>query len=204
MGENRESSEAKHERKKRELLLWCLKEPTASATELRSKIGVSESTMARLVRELDTENALQRRWVVNLDKLGWKHKYRIDVKINPRELRDNNTDIIKAGGRWKTNNPQEMLAHHIMDQCSPRADQLLPPPVIVENVSILLGDPADLSVVVRVNDPELLYPFITTDLREIEGVENTSTCTEAWAAARVREEVKASESGAAGNPPLED
>ena len=154
--------------------------PKETVQKVADHIGLSVAQTTREMEELAISGALTRKVVVNLNKLGLRHKYRIDVRLNPRELQEN-ADVAAAGAKWKTANPQEMLAHYLWDEYS--QDNARNPELIFENATILLGDPADLSLTIRVRDPRKLYEFITTKLRSVLGIENTSTCTEAWAAA---------------------
>jgi len=61
--------------------------------------------------------------------------------------------------------------------------------VIVEDVCVLLGDPADLSLTVRVKDPDDIFPFVTEHLRTMDGVDNTATSIESWTCSVAREAV---------------
>lgn len=184
----------------RKIMLHCVDNPTASIKDLAGVVKMSEASINRYVDELKADNSLARRWVVNLDKLGWEYKYRVDVKINPLDLQIDNADAPKSGARWDTQNPQEMLAHQIMDMCEGDPKQTDPPEIIIEDVTVLLGDPADLSIVLRVRNPKKLYSFITERLRCIPGVENTSTCTEAWSAAAERQKKRETEARSSQTP----
>jgi DNA-binding Lrp family transcriptional regulator len=164
--------------------------PKARIKDVADVISLSEEQTARKIDALIAEGALTRKVVVNLEKLGLQYKYRVDVKLNPRDLQEN-SDVTAAGKRWNTANPQEMLAHYLLDEFS--EDEVENPAIIIEDITILLGDQADLSLIVRVRDPKKIYEFITTKCRCVLGIENTSTCTEAWSAVanRIKEPPKA-------------
>jgi hypothetical protein len=74
-------------------------------------------------------------------------------------------------------NPQQVLAAEIMRL----AEQ---PPfknwVLVENIEILLGDPADLCITARVSHHRHVFAFVTRGLRSLPGIRGTSTCQIAW------------------------
>ncbi|MGJ5814460.1 hypothetical protein [Paludibaculum fermentans] len=175
--------------RKRKILQYCRFHPKATVGDIAGSLRKSEAQTARYLETLQADGSLTRRWVVNMDELGWCHKYRIDVRINPRELNESR-DLPPSGSEWGTTNPQEMLAHYLMDQFMEAEDAKAAPDAIIEDVTILLGDPADLCILVRVKDPRALYTFITEKVRGTLGVENTSTCTEAWSAASARERRK--------------
>jgi DNA-binding Lrp family transcriptional regulator len=53
--------------------------------------------------------------------------------------------------------------------------------LVVESVTILLGGPdADLSILVRAKEPEIILSFVTDGLRVLGGVQSTTTSQEAW------------------------
>lgn len=131
---------------------------------------------------------------VNLPALGFGFKFRVDIKINPRALNramEKSSDDPEERGlketkeAWRLDpkedlNPQEVLAYHIFKNLA-RED------VIIEDVAVMLGDPADLTATVRLKDSRRMYSFITKDLRTLPSIENTTTCIEAWSCAEERE-----------------
>jgi hypothetical protein len=52
--------------------------------------------------------------------------------------------------------------------------------LILENVTILLGQQADLTVTLRARDQEAVLTFVVDGLRTMRGVRMTSTSHEAW------------------------
>ena len=165
------------------------------ANEVHLKPGATHKRVARLIHG----RYVRRGMTVDLHKLGYRYRFRIDVKINPHVLKSEIKD--KEAGRFKATqvdhpkatNPQQLLAQYIMDLTKGRH-----PRILVEDVVILLGDAADLSITTRAksressqgDDPEFfpIFPFVTEVLREIPGVENTSTCTQAWSCAQQRDQ----------------
>ena len=67
------------------------------------------------------------------------------------------------------------IAAYIMNDFAARyADDL-----VVVDVAMLLGSPADLSVYIRARDHFTVLDFVS-DIRQLVGVESTTTFHEAW------------------------
>jgi DNA-binding Lrp family transcriptional regulator len=216
--------EAQQRDKDREILEYVKKHPIAREVEISEAVGLSRSaTHARIVK-LKKLKRLRSGMTVDLDALGFDHKYRIDITVNPRRLRraiEAARAAIAAGvttaaeidpgkypnqkaewidgkelfdavfdvvHRWPDlTNHQEILAFHVLS-CGERN-----PSILVEDVSVLLGDPADLCATIRVRAPQgenkkaegnsatkVIYKLVTEDLRGLASVDSTSTCFEAW------------------------
>jgi hypothetical protein len=58
--------------------------------------------------------------------------------------------------------------------------------VLVEDVHILLGGPADMSATVRARDNDAMLDFVVSGLRICEGVQQTTTCLMQWSHPDIR------------------
>ena len=149
---------------------FLIKKPSASNSNLAECLGMPVSTVEKRVAKLCREQCIERvarisDWVA----AGYPLHYWIDLRLNPRDLRARNPN----------RRPQDLskqLAIHIMDDLPSRfADKIL-----VEDVVILLGSPADLSVSLRAADHHTVLDFITNGLCSIDGVESTTTFHAVW------------------------
>jgi hypothetical protein len=52
--------------------------------------------------------------------------------------------------------------------------------ILVEDVRILLGHPADLTATVRASTTDAMLEFVTEGLRMCNAVSQTTSCLEAW------------------------
>ena len=203
-----------------EILEFIRKNPLARELEIATSVKLSRSAVHNRIMKLRKARRLRSGMTVDFDALGFDHKYRIDIHINPRrlrravesarkaiaagkntladidketnrELRDQLQDgkeLFEAVKKWPDlKNHQEILAFHILT-IGDRTPNLL-----VEDVSVLLGDPADLSAIVRVRRPQkeernqkedpvvsLIYRFVTEELRGLASIDSSSTRIEAW------------------------
>lgn len=159
------------DQKNRDILTYIMSEPHASvdmiAAYMKMPAPTAQKRIQRLMREGYLERVLR---VIDLKALGYA-RYRIDMNVNPVELRHGEID--KARGNVKT---QEELAQFIMGTLQRSAGDNL----LIENVTILLGHHADLSATVWVKDTEVLRKFVTDELRGGGGIQDTSTALEAW------------------------
>lgn len=168
------------------------KNPYIDNKGLMDECDLTEDKLQHRLKELHDNGWLDVYREIDVIALGYKLRYRIDVKINPRDLQPHLDDLrnklMAAKKLPSDNNPQKLLALYIKnlllqapgDLLEAEAFERLRQRVIVEDVSILMGDPADLTISVRVKDHEDIFQFVTGLLRPAPGVENTSTSLEAW------------------------
>jgi len=149
-----------------------------SPNEIAKQLKEPVRTIQNRVDRLRLEQRLEDVTLVDLSAAGFPLRYRIDIKINPRELREG------KGGRPDLHEPkhqvstQKGLAKYIVETLARSA--AFKDRVIVEDVTIVLGDPADLCAVVQVKTHQDVFRFVTEGLRRLGGVESTSTSQEAW------------------------
>jgi DNA-binding Lrp family transcriptional regulator len=163
-----------------------LKHPDlVSDADLAKEVGEKYTSVSGVVQSLKTKGILREGKVVNFAKLGYGFCYRVDVMINPVEVqfkRDPATGMPKE-------NPQKKLARDIVERANsaPFKDW-----VVIEDIMILLGNPADLSIMVRVPSHEDIFEFVTMGLRTCPGVMNTSTSYVSWSIMHEERESKPS------------
>ena len=104
-------------------------------------------------------------------------RYRVDITINPPALNKSCKDGPLAKLWEQEPNKQRRLAYYIRDIVAARCESL-----IVEEIDILLGDPADLCVTVLVPDHNTIFEFVTEHLRSLEEINSTSTSHVSWRA----------------------
>jgi hypothetical protein len=156
------------------------KNPYISNSLLAANLGLPIRTLEDQLKPLYDNEWIDTRTVVDLPAMGYKLKYRIDVKINPRELRKQ-LETLKGSVVNRDENPQVILGHYIRYRL-PKEERCLrfDGRLLIEDIVILLGDPADLSITVRVQEHKDAFDWVTTILRTLDPVDNTSTCLEAW------------------------
>lgn len=180
------------QKKDLEILEFIRQNPLARELEIAKAVSLSRSATHNRLVKLKKLQHLRSGMTVNLNALGYVHRYRIDVKIDPhvllqevrrakgldRRSKQNDdqeeSELKEACKNWNSDNAQEILAFHILSL----GDK--DPNLIVEDVAVLLGDPADLSVTIRLKKADLVYSFVTERLRGLRSISSTTTCIEAW------------------------
>jgi DNA-binding Lrp family transcriptional regulator len=160
-----------------QILKWLREDPWMLQEELAGKLGVTSDAAGHRIRALRENDWLDTKHVVNLAALGYRLRYRIDVKTNPFILQQS-LEKLKSSLSVADQNPQKILAGYIKNKLA--AEDRFKERVVVEEITITMGDPADLCVTVRVRDHDDILDFVTAGLRATPGVENTSSCLEAW------------------------
>jgi len=215
--------------KDQQILEFIRKNPLARETEIARAVKLSRSATHNRLVKLKKSRRLRDGMAVDIWALGFRHRYRVDVTVNPRRLKDTivsaqealadahgdvakarasfedddgkhkgkpGDELLEAVSRWGRSQkgdskPQEILAFHILGRGEKH------PNLIVEDVTVLLGDDADLCATVAVRAPkqeeedagqdpatEIIYAFVTGDLRSMASIESTSTCIQAWSCSR--------------------
>jgi DNA-binding Lrp family transcriptional regulator len=152
--------------------------PCAENKDLCNELKIPPRTLEdrlKILRAAELITGQQR--VADLVATGSRLRYRVDIKINPNML--HKSTIPELVENEHTNNRQELLAYYIRDVIAKKCAG-----VIIEDVSILLGDPADLSATIVVPSHTVIFDFITRYLRALDVIENTSTSHVAWRLSR--------------------
>src|ERR1017187_3409023 len=155
--------------------------------------GRSSSNVLKRIAELVKERILVKRTdVIDWKAVGYPFRYRIDVHVDQDALR-----IGRSYGAPPGEEPQDpvdnwrRLATYIMRELLPFVEKIPASKtvtkkkfsrndLILENVTILLGQQADLTVTLRARDQEAVLTFVVDGLRTMRGVRMTSTSHEAW------------------------
>jgi DNA-binding Lrp family transcriptional regulator len=155
-------------------ILWHLyRDPRKKDIPIANETGINESQV-RYAREA----MIQRGWIkvnprVDLSTLGFPERYRVDIWIDQRQLKG------KMGGmpqdETKIENQREM-ALYLINKVAKRAE--FKSNILIEDILILLGGPADLTVIVRATTNDAMLDFVTEGLRMCGGIEKTATCLE--------------------------
>lgn len=164
-----------------QILEFIRKNPLAREHEIGVAVKLSRAAVHKRLTRLKKMQHVRSGMTVNLQALGYRHRFRVDIKIDPRILgqefekaKDKKGELAEAYTQWPGVNPQEVLAFHIL------ALGEKDPGLIIEDVHVVLGDPADLCAIVRMTDGDRIYPFVTEKLRKLHSISNTSTCIEPW------------------------
>jgi len=125
------------------------------------------------VDRLEAGGYLEKGWTVDFRKIGYQTLYRIDVMIEPSAIHVDRDERSKV----PLTNPQQVLAAEILHLVEQEPFKNW---VLIENIEILLGDPADLCITARVAHHRHVFSFVTRGLRSLPGIRGTSTCQIAW------------------------
>jgi len=138
------------------------------------KTPMSESAVQKRLAELLSQRRLERVIQVrDWTAADYSFRYRVDLKADMRELR------LGRGGPPDDDQPvdsQKKLCHYVKEVLGRRYQGRL----VILDVTILLGQQADLSITLRAKDSKAILDFVTEDLRVLGGVEATMTSHEAW------------------------
>ena len=178
-GLDREANE-----KDRNIIDCLINNPHASVKTLSKQVGYPPSTVQKRVASLIRTKRLGRILrVEDWGYAGYPLRYRVDIKINQAELRRAQAD---AGGSDEVHSDvqpgteppagQRALAKHIKQTLAKAYAGSL----IVEDIVLLLGQQADVSIIVRSRDANSVFDFVTNGLQRLDGVEGTMTSHEAW------------------------
>ena len=156
-----------------------IRNPQITVESIAEFLGIPESTVSKRLADMLRERQLAR--IIEIrdwTAFGYPLRYRIDIKVNQRELR------MGRGGPPEADAPkianQKQLATYIKDTLPTLLPQEYKGQLIVRDVTILLGQQADLTLVVRAKDYETILEFVTNGLRVLGGVDTTMTSQEAW------------------------
>jgi DNA-binding Lrp family transcriptional regulator len=166
-------AEWKRDDKDRAIVNFLIKNPGAAVGQVAEGLGYPPSTVQKRIGRMLDDKSLERIIrVLDWSAIGFPLHYWIDVKVRLYELRRTRT------GGVSIDSPKK-LAAYIMHELSKRYDQRM----IIEDVYILLGSPADLSISIRAADHECVLEFVTNTLRGLGSIESTTTFHAAWSCA---------------------
>jgi DNA-binding Lrp family transcriptional regulator len=149
--------------------------PQATVDGIAEQVRMSSTAIQKRLGDLFNDNKLGRAIIVkDWNYAGYPFLYRVDIKANMRLLQ------LAQGGPPGDGDEQidsqRKLANYIKDTLAKRYRGRL----IVVDVTILLGQAYDLSLVIRARSPKAVFLFVTEGLRVLGGVQETMTYQEAW------------------------
>src|SRR3984885_5543575 len=164
--------------------------PQDSVPQIAHEVELSRDVVQKRIDKLVALGALQKRYEVNLKSLGFINHYRMEIIVDHKALNAHYYPKPGAKSAKKTiqkssPSPQELLAKDIMKLNDSHED------VIVEDVAVLMGDPADPSATVWTRgDQEVIFRYVTSAVRPLEGIQSSSTCIEGWSISQERNKQK--------------
>ncbi len=168
----------------RDIVACFRQDPGMTYEVIAKQLTAKPSTVEKRVRRLIRREVLKRTVELNWQKLGYEFRYRIDILINSEKIRRNkgrsrDTKATTRANDARQFDSQEHLAQYIKDRLIPALEKnhggAFTANLIVEDVVILLGGSADLSVTLWAKDLHLARLFVTEGLRKLPGVNQTST-----------------------------
>ena len=159
----------------RRRVLWSYyQDPTIDQKAVADNLEITIDQVKHAVETLRNDGYLSRKVAVDFEYLGYPMRYRVDIFVSPDKLRE-------GKGGWPEDegvDSQKNLARYILNRL-PRKE-MFKGKILVEDVLILLGNPSDLSAVVRAKDTDAMLEFITEGLRMCRAIYQTSSSIEAW------------------------
>ena len=155
--------------------------------------GWSTDTVEKRIQELFSQKILAKRTdIVDWNAVDYRFAYRVDVHLDVEALRE-----APDYGAPKDERPHEpvdnwrRLARYIMKDLIPFWERIPVAKtvsgtkfhnddVILQNVTLLLGQQADLTVTLRARNQDAVLSFVVDGLRAMRGVKMTNTSHEAW------------------------
>ena len=148
--------------------------PTATQKTIAEETSLTQDQVKHCLAELKRAGHVVDGFIVDPTYLGYRLRYRIDIFLQPGKLRDGKGGLPEDPDI----NSQKSLARYILNRL-PNKSQFRGK-VLVEDVQILLGHPADLSATVRATDSDAMLEFVTEGLRMCQAVTQTTSCLQAW------------------------
>lgn len=168
--------EDKHTKDMKRVLLYKYENPSAGLEQISVDTSLSYHQVKHCIDDLRRDELLLDDCRVDFPFLGYGYRYRIDIFVAPEKLHDGHGGLPEDKDRVV--NTQKGLARYILNDLPRRRE--FHGKVLVEDVRIMLGHPADLSATVRVKDVDAMMEFVTDGLRMCRAVSQTTSCIEAW------------------------
>lgn len=136
--------------------------------------GVKEkipyATVQKRIRKLTDSGVLARVMTVDMARFGFGLRYRVNIVVNPSELRDKARKDGVAS--------QEALCKYIREGLARKPE--FASRIWVEDVFIVLGGEYDMSVELWARDHAVVKDFVVSGLRMEPGISDTMTVQLAW------------------------
>lgn len=154
---------------------YLYQNPTATHNVVAQETHLTPAQVKHCLDELRREGHITHRYEVDPDYLGYELLYRVDIVIIPSKLREGHGGLEGDKARVES---QKSLARYILNDL-PNNEQFKGK-ILVQDVQILLGHPADLSATVRAVNSDAMLEFVTEGLRMCQAISQTTSCLEAW------------------------
>jgi DNA-binding Lrp family transcriptional regulator len=164
----------KHEANMRTVARYVHENPAASQGTIASDTGLSFNQVKHCLDDLKNKGHIRYDYWVDPEYLGYPIRFRVDIFVSPSKLRDGKGGLPEDQGVGS----QKELAMYILRRL-PNKDQFRGK-ILVDDVQILLGHPADLSAAVRASTNKDMLDFVTGGLRMCNAVYQTASCLESW------------------------
>ena len=193
----------------RKIARYLIDHPAADNKDAATALRLHVNTVQPLVKQLKETVLADSVHVLDWDAIGLGLRYRVEIQINQRQLRkDGGPEDLEVFLKQRPPKhfrryaegirTQERLAlfiwHHLADYVAWRIDDAVEKRdekrreslanyadrVHIEDVVMLLGGQADLSVACESTTPQSSGKFVTDGLRMMSGINSTTTSQEMW------------------------
>lgn len=187
--EEPENNEAANERRRNRrpnereqaILEYLRMNPRATYAALQVATGLKAHEVEWALKSMSRKKWIESGFRVSPTALGYPVRYRVDIWVIPMKLREGLGGRVQdhdgAGVRLVIDS-QKRLGRYIMETLA--EEPAFKERVLVEEIHILLGGPADMSATVRARDNESMMNFVLDGLRSCEGIQQTSTYLLSW------------------------
>lgn len=159
-------------------ILWVLyRTPGATQEQIASTLDITKNIVKHRIDEMKGKRWIKDFVQVNFAKLGYPERFRVDIWIDPRRLKLKGEGGLPDDKKAEIND-QKDLARYIVRKVAKQAAFL--ETILIEDVRILLGGPADLTAIVRAASNDVMLDFVIHGLRMCGAVANTATSLEQW------------------------
>lgn len=180
-----EKSEPKKKKKPNEreqtILEYLRLNPRATYAALQVATGLKAYEVEWTLKAMSRKGWIEDGYRISPTALGFPECYRVDIWVIPLKLREGcggrAQDLDEEGRRFVVDS-QKRLGRYIVEVLA--KDPAFRDRILVEDVHILLGGPADMSATVRAHDNDAMLEFVVSGLRVCEGIQQTTTCLLQW------------------------
>jgi DNA-binding Lrp family transcriptional regulator len=180
-----DKSEPKKKKKPNEreqtILEYLRMNPRATYAALQVATGLKPYEVEWTLKAMSRKGWIEDGYRISPTALGFPECYRVDIWVIPLRLREGNggrSQDVDEEGRRLVVDSQKRLGRYVIEVLA--KDPAFRDRILVEDVHILLGGPADMSATVRARDNDAMLEFVINGLRVCEGIQQTTTCLLQW------------------------
>jgi len=167
--------------REQKILEYLRSNPRATYKALEVATGQKPHEVEWALKAMSRKGWIESGFRVSPTALGFPERYRVDIWVIPPMLRKGHGgrahDLDTARRRLVVDS-QERLGRYIMETLA--TDPAFKERILVEDIHILLGGPADMSATVRARDNRSMLDFVVNGLRICEGIQQTTTYLLSW------------------------